>query len=251
MQTADAIFEAELTKRGVSFSSDSVGLYNVRTDLGTRMVNLENIQRNFQRDHDPEAVERFVDQVLSTFELPSWDKARSLVYFSAEPSDYDFRDTIRYQISDRVTKVLVLTDIDESKITWLTPKDLATWGVTKDQVENAASANLSQLLNGKRLEIEEIDKVKLAMLPVDSVFKASIIFSPNFKSFVTTELQWPVLAVIPCRDFIYILSKKDKSLLNRIGAVVQREYRESGYPITTEVLLISDKGIEAIGEFPK
>ncbi len=252
MQTADTILEAELKRRGVSFTSQaSVGLYKVQTEWGMITVNLENIRRNFQRDHDPEAVVRFVDQVLSAFVLPTWDKARSLVYFSAESSNSDFGDTIRYKVSDGVAKVLVLTDVEESKITWLTPSDLAVWGVNKDHVEQAASVNLSRLLDGKHLELETIDKVKLAMVPVGSVLKASIIFAPNFRSFVTTELQWPVLAMIPCRDFIYILSEKDKALLNRLGAVVQREYNESGYPITTEVLRISDEGIEAIEEFPK
>jgi hypothetical protein len=89
------------------------------------------------------------------------------------------------------------------------------------------------------------------MIPVQSVFKASTIFSPNFKEFVKDDLGWPVLAVIPCRDFIYVLPEKDKALLNRMGGVVQNEYRKSGYPITTEVFKISDDGIEAIGKYPE
>jgi hypothetical protein len=35
-----------------------------------------------------------------------------------------------------------------------------------------------------------------------------------------------------------------------MGSVVVNEFRSSGYPITTEVLRISDDGIEAIGRFP-
>jgi hypothetical protein len=88
------------------------------------------------------------------------------------------------------------------------------------------------------------------MVPVSSVFKASVIFAPGFKRFASKKLEWPILAVIPCRDFIYILSEKDKALLNRMGQVVQKEYRESGYQITTEVLKVSDEGIKAIGKFP-
>ena len=110
---------------------------------------------------------------------------------------------------------------------------------------------MNRLLDGKRLEVQKIDGMKLGLVPITSVFKASIIFAPNFRTFVSTELEWPVLAVLPCRDFIYVLSEKDKALLNRMGAVVQREYRESGYPITTEVLKISDNGIKAIGKLSK
>jgi len=62
-------------------------------------------------------------------------------------------------------------------------------------------------------------------------------------------LTWPVLVVIPCRDFIYVL-EQDQELINRIGRVVVEEFQNSGYPITTEVLRISDDGIEVIGRFP-
>jgi hypothetical protein len=36
-----------------------------------------------------------------------------------------------------------------------------------------------------------------------------------------------------------------------LGWMVKCPKRESGYPITTEVLQISDEGIEAIGKFPE
>ena len=90
MQTADAIFEAELTRRGVSFCPpDSEGLYRVQTDHGEITVNLENIRRGFQRDHDRESVVRFVDQVLGTFVLPTWDNA-------TRPADANCSDGVQY-----------------------------------------------------------------------------------------------------------------------------------------------------------
>jgi hypothetical protein len=58
-----------------------------------------------------------------------------------------------------------------------------------------------------------------------------------------------VLVVIPCRDFIYVMPDQSE-LISRIGEVVVREFTTSGYPITTEVLRVSDEGIEAIGHFP-
>ena len=122
--------------------------------------------------------------------------------------------------------------------------------MTQAVVESAARENLARLA-GLRPKVELIDGMRLAMVPLDSVFKASVILAPNFKDFVAQELEWPVLAAIPCRDFIFVLSEKDTALLQRMGGVVQREFRESGYPVTTEVLRISDAGIEAIGAFPR
>lgn len=171
--------------------------------------------------------------------------------FLAEPSDHNFGDTIHYKISNDVAKVLVLTDLNEGKITWISSKMISDWKVTQAEVERNANENMAKLLKGKRPEVKEVDGQKLGMVPVQSVFKASTIFSPNFKEFVSSDIGWPVFAVIPCRDFIYILPEKDKSLLNRIGGIVQNEYRSSGYPITTEILKISDNGIEAIGKYPE
>lgn len=58
-----------------------------------------------------------------------------------------------------------------------------------------------------------------------------------------------MLVVIPARDFIFFLPEGDNELLGRVGTVVVREYTQSGYPITTEVLRLSDDGIEAIGTY--
>jgi len=128
---------------------------------------------------------------------------------------------------------------------------LQKWNVSREDALAAADANMAELIAGKRPEVQEIDGMKLAMVPVSSVFKASVIFAPNFKDFVSDVVGWPVLVVIPCRDFIFVIPEKDKALLNRMGRVVQDEFRNSGYPVTTEVLRISDNEIEAIGKFPE
>jgi uncharacterized protein YtpQ (UPF0354 family) len=252
MLSAQDIFEAELSKREIPFHhSHEEGIYKVIVDGVEITVNLENVSRDFDREHNPEIIIHFVEQTINIFKLPHWESAQSLVYFSAEPSDYDFGETIHYPVTTEVTKVLVLTDVTEAKITWITPGMLQDWQVSQKDVEAAAQQNMAKLLENKQPEVHEIDGVKLGMIPIQSVFKASIMFSPAFKAFVAHDIGWPVFVVIPCRDFMYVLAEKDKAFLNRLGTVVQKEYRTSGYPITTEVLRASDDGIEAIGKYPE
>lgn len=255
MQSAQVLFEAELQKRNLRFERLESGFeYLVQSSTGELNISLGNIIRNYERDGDSGAVLRFAEQILSpaTFVRPQWNTAKSLLYFSAEPSNQQFGDTLRWDVTEEVCKVLVVTDLQEGKITWVTPSSLQEWQVSEQDALDAAAANLDALLKDKEPELADpIDGMHLAMIPIDSVLKTSIIFAPGFKKFVTRKLQWPILAVIPCRDFIYILSEKDKALLNRMGVVVQREFRNSGYPTTTEVLCISDDGIEAIGKFPE
>jgi hypothetical protein len=87
------------------------------------------------------------------------------------------------------------------------------------------------------------------MIPVDSPYKASTIFATAFKQLVEPALGWPVLVVLPCRDFVYVIAD-GSPLVGKFGSVVVNEFKNSGYPITTEVLRVSDEGIEALGRFP-
>jgi uncharacterized protein YtpQ (UPF0354 family) len=252
MASVEQMFEEELQRRGVRFARDrEAGVYQVDTTDGRRTVSLANIGREYAREGDPGVITRFVAQVLANLELPSWQEARARVFFSVEPNDYQFGDTLRESVTDEVEKVLVWSDQEEGRITWLSPSILEEWGVERAEVEAAALENLDRLLSGMSLEIEDIDGTKLGMLSADSVLKASLIFAPGWKRFVAPVIGWPVLVVIPCRDFLYVLSERNVDFLNRLGHTVQQEYRRSAYPITTEVLRLSDQGLEAIGSFPK
>jgi hypothetical protein len=69
------------------------------------------------------------------------------------------------------------------------------------------------------------------------------------KQKVQRAIGWPIYAVVPCRDFAYIFATQDEGLIPRLGNVVVNECERSGYPITTEVLRISDTGTTAVGSF--
>jgi hypothetical protein len=125
------------------------------------------------------------------------------------------------------------------------------WGVSVEAACAAASTNQDRLLDGIELETssgrDRLDT--LGMIPVDSPYKASTIFAAAFKQLVQPVLGWPVLVVLPCRDFVYVIAS-DSPLIHKLGTVVVQEFKDSGYPITTEVLQVSDEGIEALGKFP-
>jgi hypothetical protein len=249
---ANAIFEEELARRGLVGERDGEHRYRVQVGDLSIHVNLENIRRNAEREGDPDVIRRFVAQVIHIGTAPEldWKDASRLLLLSAEPSDYDFGDTIRSSVSDEVSRVLTLTDRGHSRVSWVTNTMCSEWGVTPETAVEAALRNQDALLAGLHMQIEQIDGHKLGMVPLDSPFKASVIFAPSFKSLVEPDLGWPVWAVIPCRDFIYVIEEQSE-LVGRLGEVVVREFGSSGYPITTEVLRISSDGVEAVGKFPR
>ncbi|MFX1238849.1 MAG: hypothetical protein ACFFAS_16440 [Promethearchaeota archaeon] len=85
----------------------------------------------------------------------------------------------------------------------------------------------------------------------NSLLKASLILSPNLKERVKSFIEWPILALVPCRDFVYVISEENIDLVEKLGSIVLKEYSQSGYPITTEVLKISDDDINVIGKYRK
>ena len=227
------------------------GTYVIAVKGRDLTVSVENIRRDYDRDHDAAAISRFVDTIAETgLGLPNWDIAKAGLRLSAEPSDHDFGETVREVVTEKFSKVLVYVDKEEKRITWINNSQLKDWAVSKEQAFGAAEQNMASLMEHIEIQIESIEQHQLAMFATDSVFKASLIFSPNFKDSVKKKIGWPVYVVIPCRDFAYAFSIKDKDLINRVGKVVVDEFKNSGYSITTEVLEISDSGIEAIGEFP-
>jgi hypothetical protein len=246
----NALFEGELTRREVRWTRDTADDYRVSIGDGELQISLVNLRRNALRDADPRAVTRFVDHVLgvASFQAPDWSEASRFLLLSAEAADNDFGDTIRTTVSDELVCVLTLTDAEHSRVTWVSAGMCERWGVTPDAAIATARRNQDGLFVGRTVEIADGGGDRLGMIPVHAPYKASTIFAPAFKQFVA-PLGWPVLVVIPCRDFMYVVAD-GSPLVGKLGSVVVKEYRASGYPITTEVFRISDEGIQAIGRFP-
>jgi uncharacterized protein YtpQ (UPF0354 family) len=256
MLTVDQIFCSELDKRGLKYSVMPEGVYEFRINEQMVTVSLENIRRNYDRDGDPDAITQFVEKLTTEFlsETPPWDDVRPYIRYSLEPSDYGtFFDGVLFdRINDELNQVFVFTPADGSRITWIDESMLGDWSITRQEVLQQAEENMSAIIAKTNLEVEEIDGNKLGMISTEETpFKASLILSPAFRELVSPSHGWPVYVVVPCRDFVYVIRKNDHEFLSRLGGVVIKEYRNSGHPITKDVLEISDNGIAAIGSYPE
>src|SRR5689334_5978216 len=174
--SATELFLAELRKRGIRYTPLSDGRYAVELEEQSSIVSLDNLCKTFARDGDPLAVTRFVDAVIGGG-LLDWKGSESLVYWTPESSAYDFGDAIHVEVTPRIHRVLVVTDGKEQRVTWLTKGSLARWGIDLDAASAAAYRNLDALLEAKEPEILVARGRKLGVVPIGSVFKASVIFA--------------------------------------------------------------------------
>jgi hypothetical protein len=160
------------------------------------------------------------------------------------------KHTVSSDLTDKTRVVLALYETGGSSLRFVTESDLQAWGVTSEDAWEAARKAFGKIVARTRVEVLKAGDIALGTLHAPGPQKASMILSPDLKSRIPAELGWPVLAVAPARDFVYLLRKEDEHALGRVGAVVVEEFRDSGYPVSTEVWELSDQGARAIGEFP-
>jgi hypothetical protein len=247
----ESLFEKELSRRGVQFRRElETGRYFF-TQQAEILVSLENLKRECGRDFDASLVVKFVDSVLSaSFASQSWEEVRHSILFCLEPTDYLERPELRTSISNRVDRVPVQFDPAKGTIVWVTRTMLDEWEVSLKEVEAAAADNLAATLAGATVRHQDIDGVRLASFETALPFKSAMIVAPNLKEVISPVLGWPLYAVIPDRSFLYLWSTQHTDFIERVGAVVVDEFTKSPYPITTEVLEISDGAIKAVADFP-
>ena len=248
---AEYLFEKNLREKNIKFKKLEDGRYEVNTNSGINKISLDNVKRNFLRDEDPEVISRFVENILQKIDaLPAWDKLSLHIYPSLEPQDNSSLANIVHQpLSDSSVMSLAYFNQQSNLLHWISENDLKNNGIDSKIAWEIAHKNLDAILDKTNIEFSEMDGQFIGFIEAHEPYKASLILSKKLKQKVSAKIGWPIYAVAPARDFVYLFSK-DGGLVNRVGSVVVEEFKNSGYPISAEVWELSDDGIEAIGEFP-
>jgi len=246
------LFERELARRGLPFRRDlDSGRYIFNARGLELFVSLDNVAREYRRDADPERITRFVDTVLAAeVDHATWRQSQCSIFYCLEPSDHVERSDLRTAVSDRVDRVPVLFQGSTGRITWVSEAMLRDWQVSKEDLSTAILSNLASVLAETRIEHSDIDGVRLGHFASSLPFKSALMLAPNLRQRVEQLIGWPLYAVAPARDFLYVWAAEHADFAGRVGGVVVDEFTKSPYPISTEVFEISDGGIKAIGAFP-
>lgn len=214
------------------------------------LVSLDNLKRDISNDGDRGRVSRFVDAVVASADASEAVRSADQLYWCLEPSDYEERADYRVALSDRVDRVLIHLSPDGRLVTWVTPAMLGSLGLSQSEAGARAFTNLGRALSEASIESRDIDGVQLGFIGTSLPFKASLILAPNLHQVLGPVLGWPLMAVVPDRDFLYVWAARHTDFVQRVGGVVVREYSQASYPISTEVYEITDQKIRPVGAFP-
>lgn len=249
--SVEQLFETDLKEQKVSYEKEGDFLYSIETVDGKREISIYNLHQNYLRDNDPEVIKRFVKNILPPIigDL-SWSQLKEGIYPSLEPSDYKFVDeVIHKRLADTTIVVMAYYNHVLNKIRFISDKDLKNIGIDVQVAWDQAYRNIDSIMDETDVTFTDIDGQLLGMIETHEPHKASLILSNKLKVKIEKEIGWPVYAVDPARDFVYLFSKEG-GLVNKVGAVVVREFKNSGYPISTDVWELSDSKQTAIGAYP-
>lgn len=242
--TVARLFEEELQRRGISFEIDAASQrYCFTRDEGVFSVCLDNLEREFQKDSDPDRIVRFIDGILK----PASPLSADQIYLFLEPSDYEKLAEFRHPLSDRLDAVL--SCFSSRNIHWLTSEDLSQLGLTEAEATTLALDNLDRAASETKVAVRHVKGVKLGLLETSFPSKPSLLLARGFRALIEPHLGWPLLAIMPHRSFLYLWNAEDRSFTEIVGPLVVGEYQKGGWPLSTELFRLDEHGLKAIGEF--
>lgn len=246
-------FKSQIESRGMKIDSvDETGFIYISQGEQNLKISLDNLRKDYERDKDTKQIVDFVQTLISySAELPkNWVDAKNDIYIALFPNDTDFQDVLYQKVTDEFSKGYVHSAGD--KLIWITQADLDGWKITTSDLYRQAINNADQLLRQTTISVEIIENRKLGLIEAEHTsLKGALLFAPAMKKKVRADFGFPFYAVIPVRDFCYIFSERDFDFFSeRIGKIVVEEYKQSGYPVTTEILKFTENGVEAVGKYP-
>jgi hypothetical protein len=242
------LFEAELRRRQIRFEPNpEAGVYSIECEGRALQVRLDNLQRGYDLDRDTRRIVTFVDAILSPRSLQrSWPDCRRMIYFCLMgKAGWPYREAV----TEHVDRALVHFDETRNLVSGIFPESLTAWDVAQSEIETAAFENLARILTASKLEHRETHGVRLGFWETSIPFKSALILAPNLKELVAPQLGWPLLAVIPDRDFLFMWDARHHDFVHRVGSTVMKEFERAPHPLTTEVVYIDDDGIRPVGSF--
>ena len=247
-------FKTQLDNLGLSIDEiDDDGFMHIECGENTLKISLDNVRKSYEQDGTFDHLDNLVNSIktyLTNTPIPGWEISKEKVFLSLYPSDFDYEDFINEKVTEDFHKYYVY--YEDEQYFWLNYRQLDEWNIDEQEFKNQVDKNMASLLEKSRVEIVETkSKARLAYFETEiDGLKAALLFSKNLKKKVSPLLGFPIYCVLPVRDFCYMFGEKDKDeLVNSLGATVLEEYKNSGYEITTEIIKISENGIETIGKY--
>jgi len=247
-------FKTRLADVGLSISNiDDEGQIHIDFDDNTLKISLNNVRKSYEQDGTLDHLENLVQSIrdyMMEEQIPAWPESEEKVFWSLFPGNFEFGNHINERVTSDFHKYYV--SYVNGQYVWINHKQLSIWNISEHEFKKQVDKNMNDLLEKSTNEVLEMESgARLAYFNTEmEELKSALLLSKNLKLKISPVIGYPVYCVLPVRDFCYMFNEQDKDeLINALGETVLKEYRNSGYEISTEILKISNAGIEPIGKY--
>ncbi len=245
-------FKNQIAVQGLKIDSiDDTELIYIQKGETTLKISLNNLRKDYNRDKDKSIIADFVKIIadLDADESYSWNSIKENVFISLYPYDYKIDGLIFESVTDSLNQIYVVNV--EDKFDWVLKEHIEEWDITENQLKEQALKNGNKIAKLAQLKTEEIEGRKLGYIDTEyHNLESAILLSDAFKLKIESEFGFPYYFVIPNRDFCYIFSKNNFDFFSkRIGNVVLEEFNNSSYPLSTEIIEVSQNKLNVVGAF--
>jgi hypothetical protein len=256
-----SLLEREMRRRGIWFSfEEDTQTYRLEyADGQIGRLSLSNVARELATDGDTGRVTRFARNMLTPIQAPTdWMKVKHQVLWDIQSNTIVGQSDLAIHLSDQVHQAPVIFDPQTSQILFLDSALLIEMSVTERTVAEAADANLAAELRKADIVVRELEGRRTGFVHSELPFKAALILASNLRKIVKPILGWPLFAVIPNRNNVYLFCADDFDSMDHffqtvpgLGGHVLEQYELGAYPLSTEIFEITDEGVRAIAEYAR
>jgi len=213
-------------------------------------LNISNLRKQYELSPHEKTITDFVNLVTHyQQELPAWIDSKKRIFYYLYPSNYDFKHFVHVSISQKLSKIYVYSE--NGKLTWITKEDLMKWKIDANALETQSQLNSKEIFSSLRLELDTLEGHRYISIESNRPsFNSSFILCNQLKDLVSGSIGWPIYAITPCRDQMYLFGESDFDFMkSKLKNFVLKKYKESNDPLSLEILQLTDKGIKEAYEF--
>jgi hypothetical protein len=226
------------------------GRVRIMHDETEYKVSLDNARKDYEANGSMNTLNSLVESLMSyTDSLPSWEVASLTLLPIIVPADMDIGDAPYQPLTD-YTLVVIVRNLPE-QIIWVQADHLTKWQQNAQMLFETAHGNLNSMLERSEVRLATMSEHPYGILLAEySHLDSSLPLATGFKSLVESQFGWPIYVIVPARDLCVVFSEEEEDFFTQsLGNTVTEEFTTSPYPITRELLKVSDLGIETVGRF--
>lgn len=222
-----------------------------------RRMDLENLFRMVNQDPDrgAEIAGHYLEQIFASdtmqIEQMPFDLARERVMPRIQPEgifEHLNRELVAHVPFVNGTVIVFVIDLPQMTVS-ITTEQVVRWGLTSDELEPIARANLEHFQPNLHVRlIESKDGGRAAIVSEQDGYDAARLLLRGLYSRLAPQFGGDFLVAAPSRDMFVAISQGPDPFVDRLCKRVEQDYRRLPYPITSDLFYVTRDGVAGTRE---